>query len=277
MKQMLKRAPQDQIEKDFETGPDFTILNAGEFVADSNLKDIKSKNTVNVNFTTKEQVILGSSYAGEMKKGIFGVMHYYMPQKNALSMHCSANIGPEGDTTILFGLSGTGKTTLSSDPKRSLIGDDEHVWTDNNVFNIEGGCYAKCDGLTREKEPDIYDAVRFGALVENTKYHADPNRPRTINYYDTSITQNTRVCYPLEHIKNVRIPAIGGHPKNVIFLTCDALGVMPPVSRLTPEQAMYHFISGYTSKVAGTEMGIVDPVSTFSACFGEAFLPLHPY
>lgn len=203
MKQMLKRAPQEEINKDFESGPDFTILNAGEFCSDASLTDIKSKNTVNVNFTTKEQVILGSSYAGEMKKGIFGVMHYYMPQKNALSMHCSANIGPDGDTTILFGLSGTGKTTLSSDPKRSLIGDDEHVWTDDNVFNIEGGCYAKCDGLTREKEPDIFDAVRFGALVENTKYHADPNRPRTINYNDTSLTQNTRVCYPLEHIKNV--------------------------------------------------------------------------
>jgi len=230
MKQMLIRAPQEEIEKDFASGPDFTIFNAGEFVADKSLPDIKTQNTVNVNFTSKEQVILGSSYAGEMKKGIFGVMHYYMPPKNALSMHCSANIGPEGDTTILFGLSGTGKTTLSSDPKRSLIGDDEHVWTDTNVFNIEGGCYAKCDGLTREKEPDIFDAVKFGALVENTKYFPDAARARTINYYDTSLTQNTRVCYPLEHIQNVKIPAIGGHPKNVIFLTCDALGVMPPVS-----------------------------------------------
>ena len=192
-------------------------------------------------------------------------------------MHCSANIGPEGDTTILFGLSGTGKTTLSSDPKRSLIGDDEHVWTDTNVFNIEGGCYAKCDGLTREKEPDIYDAIKFGALVENIKYYDDVNKPRAVNYFDTSLTQNTRVCYPLEHIKNVSIPAIGGHPKNVIFLTCDAAGIIPPVSKLTPEQAMYHFISGYTSKVAGTEMGVTEPVPTFSACFGEAFLPLHPY
>jgi len=277
MRNMLKRAPQEQIENDFKDGPDFTVINAGEFCSDSQLDDIGSKNTVNVNFTRKEQVILGSSYAGEMKKGVFGVMHYYMPQRGALSMHCSANVGSEGDTTILFGLSGTGKTTLSSDPKRSLIGDDEHVWTDENVFNIEGGCYAKCDGLSRDKEPDIFDAIKFGALLENCKYHKDPNRPRTINYNDTSLTSNTRVCYPLEHIKNVKLPAIGGHPKNVIFLTCDALGVMPPVSRLTPEQAMYHFISGYTSKVAGTEMGIVDPVSTFSACFGEAFLPLHPY
>ena len=274
---MLIRAPQEEIEKDFASGPDFTIFNAGEFVADKNLPDIKTQNTVNVNFTSKEQVILGSSYAGEMKKGIFGVMHYYMPPRNALSMHCSANIGPEGDTTILFGLSGTGKTTLSSDPKRSLIGDDEHVWTDTNVFNIEGGCYAKCDGLTREKEPDIFDAVKFGALVENTKYFPDAARARTINYYDTSLTQNTRVCYPLEHIQNVKIPAIGGHPKNVIFLTCDATGVLPPVAELTADQAMYHFMSGYTSKVAGTEMGIKEPVPTFSACFGEAFIPLHPF
>jgi phosphoenolpyruvate carboxykinase (ATP) len=276
MKNMLIRDDQKTIQKDFETGPDFTVINSGEFVA-GKLADVPNQTSVNVNFTTKEQVILGTSYAGEMKKGIFGVMHYYMPQRGALSMHCSANIGPEGDTTILFGLSGTGKTTLSSDPKRSLIGDDEHVWTDTNVFNIEGGCYAKCDGLSREKEPDIFDAVKFGALVENTKFHDDENRPRTLNYDDTSLTQNTRVCYPLEHIKNVRIPAIGGHPKNVIFLTCDAGGIIPPVSRLTPEQAMYHFISGYTSKVAGTEMGVTEPVPTFSACFGEAFLPLHPY
>ena len=172
MKQMLIRAEQSKIDKDFATGPDFTIINSGEFVA-GKLADVPNKTSVNVNFTTKEQVILGTSYAGEMKKGIFGVMHYYMPQKGYLSMHCSANVGPDGDTTILFGLSGTGKTTLSSDPKRSLIGDDEHVWTDTNVFNIEGGCYAKCDGLTREKEPDIYDAITFGALVENIKYYPD--------------------------------------------------------------------------------------------------------
>lgn len=212
-----------------------------------------------------------------MKKGIFGVMHYYMPQRGALSMHCSANIGTDDDTTILFGLSGTGKTTLSSDPKRQLIGDDEHVWTDDNVFNIEGGCYAKCDGLTREREPDIFDAVKFGSVVENTRYLTDANLSRTINYEDTSLTANTRVCYPLEHIRNVKLPAIGGHPKNIIFLTCDASGIIPPVSRLNSEQTMYHFISGYTSKVAGTEMGVTEPVPTFSACFGEAFLPLHPY
>ena len=177
----------------------------------------------------------------------------------------------------MFGLSGTGKTTLSSDPKRQLIGDDEHVWTDTGVFNIEGGCYAKCDGLAREKEPDIYDAVKFGAIVENTKYFSDEARSRTINYDDTSLTQNTRVCYPLEHIRNVKLPAIGGHPKNIIFLTADAFGILPPVSKLDPEQAMYHFISGFTSKVAGTEVGVKEPQPTFSACYGEAFLPLHPF
>ena len=252
-------------------------MNAGEFVADSNIDDIGNQTSVAVNFSTKELVILGTSYAGEMKKGVFGIMHYYMPKRGALSMHCSANIGPDGDTTILFGLSGTGKTTLSSDPKRNLIGDDEHVWTDKNVFNIEGGCYAKADGLSRSKEPDIFDAVKFGAIVENTRYYETEGRQRVINYDDISLTPNTRVCYPLEHIRNVQIPAIGGHPKNIIFLTCDATGVMPPVSWLSPEQAMYHFISGYTSKVAGTEVGVTEPQMTFSACFGEAFLPLHPY
>lgn len=191
-------------------------------------------------------------------------------------MHASANEGKKGDTTLLFGLSGTGKTTLSADPQRALIGDDEHVWTDKGIFNIEGGCYAKGIGLTREKEPEIYDAVKFGAVVENVKYFGG-DRPRTINYDDISITENTRVCYPLEHIPGSKIPAIGGHPKNIIFLTCDANGVLPPVAKLTKEQIMYHFISGYTAKVAGTEMGIKDPVPSFSACFGEAFLPLHPF
>lgn len=189
-------------------------------------------------------------------------------------MHASANEGTDG-TAILFGLSGTGKTTLSADPHRALIGDDEHVWCDNGIFNIEGGCYAKAIGLTEEKEPDIFKAIRFGSIVENIKYYED--RPRTINYDDVSITENTRCCYPLEHIEGVKIPAVGSHPKNIIFLTCDANGVLPPVSKLDFNQAMYHFISGYTAKVAGTEVGITDPVATFSACFGEAFLPLHPY
>jgi phosphoenolpyruvate carboxykinase (ATP) len=247
-------------------------------MADPHIKSVTNETTVDVNFTSNELVILGSSYAGEMKKGIFSVMHYLMPKRKALSMHCSANVGEEGDTTILFGLSGTGKTTLSSDPKRSLIGDDEHVWTDKGLFNIEGGCYAKCDGLKKEKEPEIFDAVRFGAVLENCKYFEDDSdRRRVVNYDDVSLTENTRTCYPLENIDNVRIPAIAGHPQNIIFLTCDATGVLPPVAELNPEQTQYHFMSGYTSKVAGTEMGIKEPVPTFSACFGEAFLPLHPF
>lgn len=213
-----------------------------------------------------------------MKKGLFGIMHFYMPQRGALSMHASANEGKKGDTTLLFGLSGTGKTTLSADPHRNLIGDDEHVWTDKGIFNIEGGCYAKCVGLSREKEPEIYDACKFGALVENIRYfHDKPENVRTINYDDITITENTRVTYPLESIPGAKIPALGGHPKNIIFLTCDANGILPPVAKLTKEQIMYHFISGYTAKVAGTEMGVTEPVPSFSACFGEAFLPLHPY
>ena len=191
-------------------------------------------------------------------------------------MHASANVGlKHNDTTVLFGLSGTGKTTLSADPNRALIGDDEHVWTDKGVFNIEGGCYAKTVGLKRENEPEIFDAIKFGSVLENIKYL--PDQPRTPNYDDISITENTRVCYPLEYIPGAKIPAISGHPKNIIFLTCDANGVLPPLSKLNKDQAMYHFISGYTAKVAGTEMGIVEPQATFSACFGEAFLSLHPY
>lgn len=210
-----------------------------------------------------------------MKKGIFGVMHYYMPEQGALSMHASANAGSDGSTTILFGLSGTGKTTLSADPNRKLIGDDEHVWCSNGIFNIEGGCYAKVVDLTEEKEPDIFRAIRFGAIVENSEYH--DNLARTHDYTKTNITENTRTCYPLEHIDNVKLPPQGGHPKNIIFLTCDSNGVLPPVAKLNDYQAQYHFMSGYTAKVAGTEMGIDEPVATFSSCFGEAFLPKHPY
>lgn len=276
MKQMLIRAPDAQLHSDFEKGIDFTILNAGEFGADPSTEGVTSETSVAVNFRDKELTILGTQYAGEMKKGIFGVMHYYMPQRGALSMHASANEGKKGDTTLLFGLSGTGKTTLSADPHRALIGDDEHVWTDKGIFNIEGGCYAKCVGLSREKEPEIYDAVKFGAVLENVKYFGG-DRPRTVNYDDVSIAENTRTCYPLEHIPGSKLPALGGHPKNIIFLTCDANGVLPPVAKLTKEQIMYHFISGYTAKVAGTEMGITEPVPSFSACFGEAFLPLHPF
>jgi phosphoenolpyruvate carboxykinase (ATP) len=233
MKQMMIRAPLEQLKKDFAKGNDFLILNAGEFPADPTTEDVTGETSVCVNFKDKELAILGSQYAGEMKKGVFGIMHFYMPQKGALSMHASANEGPNGDTTLLFGLSGTGKTTLSADPKRALIGDDEHVWTSKGIFNIEGGCYAKCINLSREKEPEIFDAVKFGAILENIKYL--PDQPRTVNYDDVSITENTRVCYPLEHIPGAKIPAMGGHPKNIIFLTCDANGVLPPVAKLTKE------------------------------------------
>lgn len=276
MKQMMIRAPREQLEAEFAKGIDFTILNAGEFGADPNTEGVTSEASVCVNLKEKELTILGTQYAGEMKKGIFGIMHYYMPLRGCLSMHASANEGEKGDTTLLFGLSGTGKTTLSADPKRALIGDDEHVWTDKGIFNIEGGCYAKCIGLTKEKEPEIYDAIKFGALLENVKYFGG-DRPRTVDYDDVSIAENTRTTYPLEHIPGAKIPALGGHPKNIIFLTCDSNAILPPVAKLTKEQIMYHFISGYTAKVAGTEMGITEPVPSFSACFGEAFLPLHPF
>jgi phosphoenolpyruvate carboxykinase (ATP) len=209
-----------------------------------------------------------------MKKGVFTIMNYLMPKQGILSMHTSANEGKNGDVTLLFGLSGTGKTTLSADPHRKLIGDDEHCWGDDGIFNIEGGCYAKCIGLTLEKEPEIYNAIKFGSVLENVGF--SDMHSRTVNYNDTSITENTRVSYPLEFIEGVKIPAVGKHAKNIIFLTCDAYGILPPISKLSYEQAMYHYISGYTAKVAGTEMGVKEPSSTFSACFGEAFIPLHP-
>ena len=275
MKNMLVRPTSAEEFAEFEKGVDFTIFNGGMFRADPQVKGVKNKVSVNMNFQDKEQIVLGSLYAGEMKKGMFGVMNYYMPLKGQLSMHCSANEGVKGDTTIFFGLSGTGKTTLSADPTRALIGDDEHVWTETGIFNIEGGCYAKCCFLSREKEPEIYDALKFGTVLENIRFY-DFNE-RSINYDDVSITENTRASYPLEHIAGAKIPAIGTHPSNIIFLTCDAYGILPPVAKLTPDQAMYHFITGYTAKVAGTEVGIKEPVPSFSACFGEAFIPLHPY
>ncbi len=254
--------------------PDFVIYNAGEFPANRQTSHMTSKTSVDLSFENREMVILGTEYAGEMKKGVFTVMHYLMPKQGVLSMHCSANEGEtdggqDGDVSLFFGLSGTGKTTLSADPRRRLIGDDEHCWSEDGVFNIEGGCYAKAIDLSEEKEPEIYRAIRFGTLLENVAYD---ERSRQVDFSDTSITQNTRASYPIEYIPNAKIPCVGGHPENIIFLTYDAFGVLPPVARLTPDEAMYHFLSGYTAKVAGTEMGVKEPKATFSACFGAPFL-----
>ncbi len=235
---------------------------------------IRQGNFSILNFTKKVALVGGSAYTGEIKKGIFSALNMILPtDKNVLPMHCSANVGEEGDTAIFFGLSGTGKTTLSADPNRKLIGDDEHGWTaDNNIFNFEGGCYAKVIDLTEEKEPDIYRAIKPGAILENVVFKENGE----VDYMDSSITQNTRVSYPIYNIDNIQQPSYAGNPKNIFFLTCDAFGVLPPVSKLTPGQAAYHFISGYTAKVAGTEAGITEPVPSFSACFGEPFMPLHP-
>ncbi len=271
MHNMLIRPTAEQLAQFGE--PDYVLYNAGQASADPQTPGLTSKTSVSLSFERGELVILGTEYAGEMKKGIFTVMHYLMPKRGALSMHCSANEGSDGDVSLFFGLSGTGKTTLSADPDRGLIGDDEHCWTDHGVFNIEGGCYAKCVDLSAEKEPEIFAAVRYGSVLENVVFDADT---REVDYHDTSITQNTRASYPIEYIPNAKIPCVGGHPKNVILLTCDAFGVLPPVSRLTPAQLMYHFISGYTAKVAGTEVGVTEPEATFSACFGAAFLVWHP-
>lgn len=253
--------------------PDYVIFNGGAFPANSFTTTMTSKTSIGLSLEHKEMVILGTEYAGEMKKGIFSVMNYLMPLEDVLPMHCSANVGEEGDVTVLFGLSGTGKTTLSADPNRKLIGDDEHCWNGEGVFNIEGGCYAKAIDLSEEHEPDIFGAIRYGTVLENVVY--DPET-RVVDYSDTRITQNTRASYPIDFIANTQIPCMAGHPKHIIFLTCDAFGVLPPVSKLTPEQASYHFIAGYTAKVAGTEMGVKEPSATFSACFGAAFMMWHP-
>lgn len=254
--------------------PDFTIYNAGCFPANRFTEGVTSQTSVALHLGKREMVILGTQYAGEMKKGILTLMMYLMPKRGQLPLHSSCNIGPKGDVTLFFGLSGTGKTTLSADPRRELIGDDEHVWTDRGVFNIEGGCYAKCKDLSREQEPEIFDAIRFGSVLENVVLDA---ADRKVDYSDCSITENTRCAYPLTYIPNARIPAcVDIHPSNIVLLTCDAFGVLPPVSRLTPEQVMYHFISGYTSKMAGTEMGVLEPTATFSACYGSPFLAMHP-
>ncbi|GCF01318.1 protein kinase C-like 1 [Zygosaccharomyces mellis] len=256
--------------------PDFTVWNAGQFPANRNTEGMSSKTTVEINFKAMEMIILGTEYAGEMKKGIFTVMFYLMPvHHDVLTLHSSANQGVEkGDVTLFFGLSGTGKTTLSADPHRALIGDDEHCWSEHGVFNIEGGCYAKCIDLTAEKEPEIFNAIKFGSVLENVVY--DPVT-RVVDYSNNSITENTRCAYPIDYIPSAKIPCTADkHPSNIILLTCDASGVLPPVSKLTPEQVMYHFISGYTSKMAGTEQGVTEPEVTFSSCFGQPFLALHP-
>jgi phosphoenolpyruvate carboxykinase (ATP) len=244
-----------------------------EYTGAGEADGIRQHNFSIINFSKKIILIGGSAYTGEMKKGIFTVLNYLLPFRGVLPMHCSANIGKDSDTAVFFGLSGTGKTTLSADPERHLIGDDEHGWTPEGVFNFEGGCYAKCIDLTEEKEPQIWAAIKHGALVENIRFKPET---RTIDFEDVSITQNTRVSYPIQYIGGAADPSVGGIPSNIFFLTCDAFGVLPPISKLTPGQAMYQFIAGYTAKVAGTEAGIDEPVTVFSACFGAPFLPLHP-
>ncbi|MCI4670876.1 MAG: phosphoenolpyruvate carboxykinase (ATP) [Bacteroidia bacterium] len=253
--------------------PEWTVIAARGFQANPVTDGTRQENFAMINFTRKIILIGGSGYTGEIKKGIFTVMNYVLPMEGVLSMHCSANVGRKSDTAIFFGLSGTGKTTLSADPERKLIGDDEHGWTKDGVFNFEGGCYAKTIDLTPEKEPDIYHAIKHGAIVENMNFYPDSRR---LNYKDDSITQNIRVSYPIHHIENIMKPSMGETPKNIFFLTCDAFGVLPPISRLSVPQAMYQFVSGYTAKIAGTEEGIDEPVAVFSSCFGEPFLPLHP-
>jgi len=253
--------------------PGFTVICAPGFKADPETDKVNSEAFIILSFEKKLVIIGGSQYAGEMKKSIFSVLNYIMPQQGVLSMHCSANVGKDGSTALFFGLSGTGKTTLSADPHRFLIGDDEHGWSDDGIFNFEGGCYAKCINLSREKEPQIYDAIKFGAVLENVIVDEDTRIP---DYDSDEVTENTRAAYPVEFIPGAVIPGVGGHPKTVVFLTADAFGVLPPIAKLTREQAMYYFISGYTSKLAGTERGITEPQATFSSCFGAPFLPLSP-
>ncbi len=270
MNNMLVRPTKEELENFSE---EFTVIEAPGLKLDPKEFGTNSEAALVLSFDKKMVLIVGSKYSGELKKSVFSVMNYYLPLKNCLSMHCSANMGKENkDTALFFGLSGTGKTTLSADPTRRLIGDDEHGWSENGIFNIEGGCYAKCIDLSKENEPQIYGAIRHGALVENVIVSQDT---RTPDFSDKTLTENTRVSYPLHFIDESVIPSVGGHPSTIIFLTADAFGVLPPVSKLTKEQAMYYFVSGYTSKVAGTERGIVDPVATFSTCFGSPFLPLH--
>ena len=267
MYNMLIR-PTEQELANFGT-PDYVLYNAGATKADTSIKGISSNTSIQLSFEQKEILIFGSEYAGEMKKAIFSLLNYLMPLNQMLSMHCSANESASGAVSLFFGLSGTGKTTLSADPNRKLIGDDEHIWSENGISNIEGGCYAKAIDLEPQKEPQIFQAIKKGTILENVVY--DP-ATKKVDYTNKSITENTRAAYPIEFIPNAKIPCVGGHPNHIIFLTCDAFGVLPPISKLNAEQAQYHFISGYTAKVAGTEMGVTEPVATFSSCFGAAFM-----
>lgn len=267
--QLFRRPTKDELDNHV---PEFTVISAPGFKADGKEDGVNSEAFIIINFDKRIILIGGTKYSGEIKKSVFSIMNYLMPKKGVFPMHCSANIGSKGDTAVFFGLSGTGKTTLSADPQRKLIGDDEHGWCDKGVFNFEGGCYAKTIKLSREREREIYDAIRFGTVLENVILDGR-KKP---NYDDGSLTENTRAAYPVEYIENVEISGTGSIPKTVIFLTADAFGVMPPISKLTKEAAMYHFMSGYTSKVAGTERGIVEPQATFSACFGEPFMLMNP-
>ncbi len=268
---MFLRPTEEELKR-FE--PEWTVVNAPGFMADAKVDGTRQHNFAILDFTKKIALIGGTGYTGEIKKGIFSALNFILPiYKNTMPMHCSANVGKDGDTAIFFGLSGTGKTTLSADPDRKLIGDDEHGWTsENTIFNFEGGCYAKVINLSEESEPEIYGAIKKGAILENVVM--DDNG--VVDFGDTSITPNTRVSYPIDHIKDIQVPSIGKNPKNIFFLTADAFGVLPPISKLTPSQAAYHFMSGYTAKVAGTEAGVIEPVPSFSACFGAPFMPLHP-
>jgi len=271
VKQLFRKAAPELLKTHV---PEWTVINACRYLADAKKHKLNSEVFIIVDFQRKTVLIGGTQYAGEMKKSIFSVLNYVLPQKGVFPMHCSANVGATGDVAIFFGLSGTGKTTLSADPARGLIGDDEHGWSDDGVFNFEGGCYAKCIKLTKEREPLIWDAIRFGSVIENVVVDPDTRQP---DYFNDSITENTRCAYPLEFIANAIPSGMGGHPKAIIFLACDAFGVMPPVARLTPAQAMYHFMAGYTAALAGTESNMgKDPTPTFSTCFGAPFLPLPP-
>ncbi|SES63578.1 phosphoenolpyruvate carboxykinase (ATP) [Salinibacillus kushneri] len=267
-RQLFIKPTEDELENHQS---EFTVISAPGFKANPEIDKTHSECFVMISFKHKIVLIGGTEYAGEIKKSIFSVMNFLLPNQNILSMHCSANVGQEGDVALFFGLSGTGKTTLSADSERKLIGDDEHAWSNNGVFNIEGGCYAKCINLSAEKEPQIFNAIRFGSVLENVKVDSNSRLP---DYHNTALTENTRAAYPIEYIHNIVKPSIAGHPNTIIFLTADAFGVLPPISKLSKEQAMYHFLSGYTSKLAGTERGVTSPEATFSTCFGAPFLPL---